>query len=425
MATQQTEDIGDEARAARGQREPRLGTLVPAGSKVAIAYHFFAHYRGGIVEELIKNGRYHFLFYGDDRDPFRAGIKPHAFSDPQRLVKKRSTQIKGPWLWQAGLLRLAVQRDVPCIILLGSPWFISSWLAAPLARLFGKRVLYWTQGWYTNDTGLRMHLKNLYFRFAHGVIVYEHMSKCLGIQHGFDPDRLYVIHNSLDYHKQVEARNAVTPEMIAARRREYFGDSDAPVALYVGRMIPSKKLHLFFEAAQMLKKRQHPLNLLLVGDGPDRPELERIARESGLNAHFYGACYDERELALLIMSGDVMVSPGNVGLNAIHSLTYGTPVITHDSWDDQGPEVEAIAPGLTGELYKEGDAEDLARAIAVWTTTKLSESQRASAQKLVARFYNPSFQRRVMERAVSGLPANDLFWLEEDPPAHSTNQGVS
>jgi glycosyltransferase involved in cell wall biosynthesis len=42
---------------------------------------------------------------------------------------------------------------------------------------------------------------------------------------------------------------------------------------------------------------------------------------------FYGESYNERELAPLIALADVCVSPGNVGLTAIHALTYGTPVI--------------------------------------------------------------------------------------------------
>ena len=42
------------------------------------------------------------------------------------------------------------------------------------------------------------------------------------------------------------------------------------------------------------------------------------------------------------------VSPGNVGLTAIHSLSYGTPVLTHNNFNNQMPEVESIQPGFNG-----------------------------------------------------------------------------
>ena len=47
---------------------------------------------------------------------------------------------------------------------------------------------------------------------------------------------------------------------------------------------------------------------------------------------FYGACYDESKLGELIFNADLCVSPGNVGLTAVHSMGYGTPVITHNNF---------------------------------------------------------------------------------------------
>jgi glycosyltransferase involved in cell wall biosynthesis len=388
-------------------------------STVAIVYHFFAHYRGGIIEELIKNGKYHFVFYGDTSDPFKTGIEAHGFSDSRRLTPTRSTKLGRFSLWQWGLVKLALRRDVPCLILLGAPRFLSVWVAAIVARLMGKRVLFWTQGWYTSDTGITLWLKNLFFRLSHGVLVYEHTSKALAMQHGFAPERLYVVHNSLDYERQVKARNAVAQARINEIRTACFTDDTLPVVAYVGRLIPSKNVHLLFDAAKLLHAQGHRVNLLIVGDGSERANLQSKAQAEGLDAYFYGACYEETKLAELFMSAQVMVSPGNVGLNAIHSLTYGTPVITHDNLDDQGPEVEAIVPGLTGELFQQGNVSDLARAIKNWTSKPPSQHEQKLGQQLVDRFYNPTFQRVVIERAVMGLPANDLFWLYEHPPLPS------
>lgn len=68
------------------------------------------------------------------------------------------------------------------------------------------------------------------------------------------------------------------------------------------------------------------------------------------NIWFYGACYDEIKNAALIYNADLCVSPGNVGLTAMHSMVFGTPVITHNDFKWQMPEFEAIEPGKTGDF---------------------------------------------------------------------------
>lgn len=392
------------------------GPLETASSDVApwvgIAYHFFAHYRGGICEELIKSHRYHFQFFGDTQDPDKAGIKPHDFSDLSRLTPIRSRSLVGPVLWQSGLMKLACRRDIRTIIYLGSPWFISTWCSAIVARILGKRVLFWTHGWYSKDRGLRLWFKNLYYRLAHALLVYEHASKALGISNGFDPARIHVVHNSLDYARQLEVRASVSDVELAERKRRCFGPSVAPCAIYIGRLIAQKKVHQIIEAAKQLHGQGHEVNLLIVGDGPERAALEALANNYQITAYFFGACYEEAMSARLLMLADVMVSPGNVGLNAIHSLTYGTPVITHDDPDLQGPEVEAIWPGVSGDFFELDNVDDLASKIRNWTTSPISDDARGQARRLVERFYNPGYQRTVIERAVAGAPADDLFWLK-------------
>jgi hypothetical protein len=98
----------------------------------------------------------------------------------------------------------------------------------------------------------------------------------------------------------------------------------------------------------------------------------------------------------------------------MQSLAYGTPVITHDDHKAQGPEWEAILPGHTGDFFRRGDVSDLARVIQLWTRRPLPDpAARRACHQLIERFYNPVFQRRAIDRAVRGLPADDLFWLRE------------
>ena len=113
-----------------------------------------------------------------------------------------------------------------------------------------------------------------------------------------------------------------------------------------------------------------------------------------------------------------MVSPGKVGLIALHSLAYGTPVISHGDPENQMPEFEAIIQGKTGDFYKRDDLGDLAAVIKKWVTSPWPcEAVRQECYTTIERFYNPDFQRATINRAVSGLPAEepDIALINQSP----------
>lgn len=100
--------------------------------------------------------------------------------------------------------------------------------------------------------------------------------------------------------------------------------------------------------------------------GPEQDRLRSIANKLNLKVWFYGESYKEEELSNLIFNAELCVSPGNVGLTAMHSMAYGTPVITHDNFPNQMPEFEAIIPDKTGKFYKDGSIDSLAHTISEW-----------------------------------------------------------
>jgi glycosyltransferase involved in cell wall biosynthesis len=391
---------------------------------VAIGYHFFAHYRAAILEELCRRGRHRYVLVGD-RTPTEKTIKGWDIPPDIPFIQARCWRI-GPVVLQPGQVLVALRRDIDTLVLLGVAWYPFSWIAAILGRLTGKRVLFWGHGWIKREAGLRRLLRRTYYRLPHALMFYGHMAKDIAIREGLDAARIHVIYNSLDYAAQKREREKVTREELVAVRREIFGDTEKPVAICTTRLIQVRRLDLLLEALALLKGRGREVNLLLVGDGPERANLQAQAAALGLRVHFYGACYDEAKLARLVMASNVTVAPGKVGLTAMTSLGYGCPVITHSNPDEQMPEWEAIVPGKTGSLFTLNDIEDLARAVEEWTVTPWPQEQvSADCYGEIERFWNAPFQRVVIERAIDGKPADDLFWMKEDivpelnrPPRH-------
>ena len=99
-----------------------------------------------------------------------------------------------------------------------------------------------------------------------------------------------------------------------------------------------------------------------------------------------------------------------VGLTAMHSLAFGVPLVTHSQWDAQMPEFEAIIPDRTGGIFENHNIHDLSQVLQKWTQSiSPEESVQKECIAIIERFYNPIKQTEIIERALKGLPANDLL----------------
>ena len=400
---------------------PPTGVRPLKRKRVAIVYPFFAHYRGAVLRELLANSIFDFVLVGDTVG--QSGIE--TWPIPAGTEFRNAPLLRwGSWEFQRGLISLACERDLYAIIYLGNARSFSTWISTALARLLGKRVYFWTHGWTRLDEGgIKGWFRRMFYRLPNGLLLYGHMAKALAVGQKFDPKNLHVIYNSLDYDQQHALRESVSADSLRDIRLSLFNDADTSVAVSSTRLVQMRRLDLLIEALAILNRQGHPVNLLLIGDGPERQNLQQLAEKLGVRIAFTGACYEESRLAVLIMASSVTVSPGKVGLTVVQSLAYGVPVITHGDWNDQGPEWEAIVPGKTGDYFRKEDAQDLAKQIRKWTSLpSVSRETRRECISTIEQFYTPRFQRQAIDRALSGYPADDLLWQRE--PSRDQNRPV-
>jgi glycosyltransferase involved in cell wall biosynthesis len=141
-------------------------------------------------------------------------------------------------------------------------------------------------------------------------------------------------------------------------------------------------------------------NLLIIGEGEEGSHLRKMAEESGVSNRiwFFGECYDDTKLNTLIYNSDLCVSPGNVGLTALHAMMYGTPVLSHDDFETQMPEYETIVPGETGMLYRHGSFEDFCDKIEEWIGSSIDREQvRRNCYKMINGRWNSEYQIQVLK----------------------------
>jgi glycosyltransferase involved in cell wall biosynthesis len=277
----------------------------------------------------------------------------------------------------------------------------TSWYLAIVALFRGQKVLLWSHGWYGREGFVKKWMKRAYSALTKGMFVYGNYAHDLMIENGFEPQKLHVIHNSLDYDSQLKLRKKM---MFSGIYKEHFGN-DAPVLLMIGRLNLRKHLDLLILAIDSLKKNGNIFNVILIGTGEDEATLKSMVDERNLESQvwFYGACYDEKTNAELIYNADVCVVPGDIGLTAIHSMMFGCPCISHDYFPNQGPEFEAIRPGITGDFYKHGSVEGLADCILNWFTSHCAnrEDVRMDCFKEVDENWNPHKQIKILKNVIN------------------------
>ena len=380
---------------------------------MAVVYHYFAHYREPVIRELVEQtgSAPRYVLVSDstsnlpalqciDREALEASLPEGALD--WRPVRNR--WFRDTLLWQQGLVRMSASRDYDAIIFLGNVYFLSTWIAAIVARWTGKQVLMWTHGQRARETGMKGALRGAFYRLADDLLLYGERGAQLLQSQGIPSERLHVVYNSLDYRRQVQIRRRFDEASRERLVRQLFGGRSPSVLVYIGRVTAEKRLELLLQAVLTLSKdRERDVVALIVGDGPGRAALEAEADRMGLSdrVRFHGASYDEEETGALLDCGSVCVVPGDLGLSGIHALTYGTPVVTHDELDRQKPEVEAVVAGETGSFYRSGDVESLVDEIDRWLEARADpDALRRQCMAVVDSKYNPGVQVERINAAI-------------------------
>lgn len=149
---------------------------------------------------------------------------------------------------------------------------------------------------------------------------------------------------------------------IDVHRFRYTGPQLEPTAIAVGRLSPEKDFASLLRATAIVRRAIPDFRLRIVGDGRERPALERLRTELQLEeaVDFLGECSNVPEL--LARAGFYVASSRTEGvsLTLLEAMSVGLPVVT----TSVGGNPEIVLEGETGFLAPAGDPPALAEAIA-------------------------------------------------------------
>lgn len=127
----------------------------------------------------------------------------------------------------------------------------------------------------------------------------------------------------------IEKRSLEINQFLVAGWKRRHGLDRRPVLVTVGRLSPEKGHHILLQAAQNLVQAGFDFQLLVVGEGPQRADLERLTERLGLGAQvrFMG---QRSDMDMIYAAADLFVLPSfkegmpNVLLEA---MAHGLPMV--------------------------------------------------------------------------------------------------
>lgn len=356
-------------------RRPRIAVLKDG---------FVPEYRAGLFARLgqMKEVEYVFLHGPAPRGTgHRAAQGPFSFAEI--VVANRELRVGGRTLLYQPVVREVAGRAFDGAVLGAELKMLAHVALFPLLKLSGKPVLLWGQGGEkSEDRGGVMEalgrvggaLKGAAARHADGYIAYTRGGRDHLVEAGADPTKVFVVRNTLDVEAEIESHARLSGESVTRLRGELGLKQDSVVLLFIGRVYSEKKVSELVATLRALRDRRltpHPVEGVIIGDGPDLPRVkEEAAGVEGI--HFAGEIRDREHVGRYLRVASAVAMPGKVGLAVNHAFAHGVPVVTR-AGTLHAPEFEYLEPGRNS-IVVDGDLDAFAAAVA-----ELADSPRLQA----------------------------------------------
>jgi glycosyltransferase involved in cell wall biosynthesis len=133
--------------------------------------------------------------------------------------------------------------------------------------------------------------------------------------------------------------------------------------LFLSRVIRAKGVFIAIEILERVQAEYPDATLLIAGDGPDRPEAERIVRERGVNGVRFTGHITGGAKHRLLAECDLFLFPSTYGegvpISLLEAMAAGLPAVT----TRVGGIPDFFRDGEMGESLPEADPARMAEAV--------------------------------------------------------------
>lgn len=179
---------------------------------------------------------------------------------------------------------------------------------------------------------------------------------------GISEEKMKVIHFYVSMVDVKERHITLVKEL-----KEKLGLRNKKIILYFGRLIKRKGIDYLIRAFARISNEIKDVNLVIVGDGPERDNLKELCSDMKLKNVLFTGFISEKDKPAYFLLSDILVCPSITtdlpeewGLVVNEGMSVGTPVIVTKA---VGCAYELVKSGVNGYVVPEKDLEALYIAI--------------------------------------------------------------
>ena len=189
--------------------------------------------------------------------------------------------------------------------------------------------------------------------------------------------------------------------------RKSIAPNGEPIITHISNFRPVKRVQDVLETFIRIRK-VIPAKLLLVGDGPERSRIEKMAMDQGVDDDIICIGKIKNTVEPLLIS-DLFLLPSETesfGLAALEALAAGVPVVASDS----GGIPEVVDHGKSGFLAPVGDVQQMAK----YALQLLENPEQMAKAKKMAKARASDFQIQKILPVYEGIYQRLMFALQDE-----------
>ena len=229
------------------------------------------------------------------------------------------------------------------------PGFVSKWM-----NLLKLNLLY--KKFYLDRKAFKKYLAALtlqkeVFNFVDAHVNY--IDKAYDIFESYDvpKDKIFITYNSpdTDLYFSVKKKIENEPAILPVNRFRI---------IHLSRLVEWKRVDMLINAVANLKKEFPAMELLIIGNGPEKDKLmeQAVNLQVSESVKFIGGVYDPELLGKYLMSSSIYTLAGMGGLSINDAMIFGLPVICSVC---DGTEKYLVKEGYNGLYFEKGNQNSL------------------------------------------------------------------
>ena len=181
----------------------------------------------------------------------------------------------------------------------------------------------------------------------------NYIDKAYDIFESYDvpKDKIFITYNSpdTDLYFSVKKKIENEPAILPVNRFRI---------IHLSRLVEWKRVDMLINAVANLKKEFPAMELLIIGNGPEKDKLmeQAVNLQVSESVKFIGGVYDPELLGKYLMSSSIYTLAGMGGLSINDAMIFGLPVICSVC---DGTEKYLVKEGYNGLYFEKGNQKDI------------------------------------------------------------------